>query len=108
MMLRRVGLVEEAKMWAGSVVVEGLVSGGVGGRFVSRSAEGDEGAAQRLRERRGFQSLFCHLWSLYHHRCGPSTKSTTTASGGYRYSFFLGFGWEGSCIAYHECCSNRN
>ena len=52
MMLRRVGLVEEAKMWAGSVVVEGLVSRGVGGRFVSRSAEGDEGAAQRLRERR--------------------------------------------------------
>jgi hypothetical protein len=65
---------------------EGLVSGGVGGRFVSRSvpdaSEGDEGAAQRLRERR-----FSNASTISGHHdittVTPSTKSTTTASGGY-------------------------
>ena len=64
---------------------EGWVSGGVGGRFVSRSApdtsEGDESAAQRLRERRfSNASTFSgqHITTV-----SPSTKSTTTASGGY-------------------------
>jgi hypothetical protein len=63
---------------------EGLVSGGVGGRFVSRSApdasEGDEGAAQRLRERR-----FSNASTISGHHIttvAPSTK-LTTASGGY-------------------------
>ena len=64
---------------------EGFVSGGVGGRFVSRSApdtsEGDEGAAQRLRERR-----FSNASTVSGHHIttvAPSTKSTTSASGGY-------------------------
>ena len=65
----------------GRVSLEGLVSGG---KFVSRSApdtsEGDEGAAQRLRERR-----FSNASTISGHHIttvAPSTKSTT-ASGGY-------------------------
>ena len=61
---------------------EGLVPGG---RFVSRSApdtsEGDEGAAQRMRERR-----FSNASTISGHHIttvAPSTASTTTASGGY-------------------------
>ena len=64
---------------------EGWASGGVGGRFVSRSApdtsEGNESAAQRLRERR-----FSNTSTISGHHIttvSPSTKSTTTASGGY-------------------------
>ena len=64
---------------------EGLVSGGVGGRFVSRSApdasESDEAAAQRLRERR-----FSNASTISGHHIttvAPSTKSTSTASSGY-------------------------
>ena len=64
---------------------EGLVSGGGGGRFVSRSApdtsEGDEGVAQRLRERR-----FSNASTISGHHIttvSPSTRSATTASGGY-------------------------
>ena len=63
---------------------EGLVSGGVGGRFVSRSApdtsEG-EAAAQRLRERR-----FSNASTISGHHIttvAPSTKSTTAATSGY-------------------------
>jgi hypothetical protein len=63
-------------------VGDGLASGG---RFVSRGApdtsEGDEGAAQRLRERR-----FSNASTISGHHIttvAPSTTSTTTASGGY-------------------------
>jgi hypothetical protein len=66
----------------GGRVGEGWVSGG---RFVSRSApdtsEGDEGAAQRLRERR-----FSNASTISGHHIttvAPSTTSTTTASGGH-------------------------
>ena len=65
---------------------EGLVSG-VGGWFVSRrsapdSSEGDEGAAQRLRKRK-FSNRDTSTVSGHHvTTVAPSTKSTTTASGG--------------------------
>ena len=59
-----------------------LVSG-VGGKLVSRSApdssEGDDGVAQRLRERRLSNTLLPFLATTV----APSMKSTTTASGGY-------------------------
>ena len=68
----------------GRVGGESLASGGVGGRFVSRSApdtsEGNEGA-QRLRERR-----FSNASTISGHHIttvAPSTTSTTAASGGY-------------------------
>jgi hypothetical protein len=67
---------------------EGLVSEGVGGRFVSRSgsvpdvSEGDGGTAQRLRERR-----FSNASTISGHHITTVTpfftKSTTTASDGY-------------------------
>lgn len=64
-------------------VGESLVSGG--GRFVSRSApdtsEGDEGASQRMRERR-----FSNASTISSHHIttvAPSTASTSIASGGY-------------------------
>jgi hypothetical protein len=63
-------------------VGEGLISGG---RFVSRNApdtiEGNEAAAQRLRERR-----FSNASTIFGHHIttvAPSTTSTTTVSGGY-------------------------
>ena len=85
-MPRRVGLVAEWGMWAGfSLGGEGLVSGGVGGRFVSRSApdtsEGDEGVAQRLRERKS--SNVSTISGHHITTVSPSTRLATTASGGY-------------------------
>lgn len=70
--------------------VEGLVPGGSGERFVSRSAphaapvvddQSDQVAAQRLRERR-----FSNTSSISGHHIttvAPSTKSSIPASGGY-------------------------
>ena len=63
---------------------ESLVSGGVGGRFVSRSApdtiDGNEAAAQRLRERR--YSNASTISGQHITTVTPSTKSAN-ASGGY-------------------------
>ena len=93
MMLRRVGLVKEAETCAGLAVVERVWYQEEGSnRGMLLISEGNEGAAQRLREE-GFS--YSSTISGHHiTTVASSTKSTTTASCGYYITVLdLFFSW---------------